>query len=92
MAFRNPDGGWKITASHTHEVLRCSTVVHLGTLTPPRRLKSHPATSDEAALDSRIGQACSREHRGRGLLIIKKNPQADACIPNADVAPSMHAC
>jgi hypothetical protein len=33
------------------------------TLTPSRRLNARPATTGEAAIDSRIDEACSREHR-----------------------------
>ena len=67
MVFRNPDGGRALTASHAYEVWRCSTAVHPGA--SAKTTKVRPMTSAGAALDSRIGQACSRECRGNVTLI-----------------------
>ena len=71
MDFRNPNAGQIIAAPHAYGGTEVGDLAKVCTLTPSRKLHvdARPAITGEAAIDSRIDEACSREHRGKVIQI-----------------------
>jgi hypothetical protein len=77
---------------HTYTHPEVGDSAKVCTLTPSRRLNARPRppTTGEAAIDSRIDEACSREHRGKVIQIFLKY-YTKFCFEPCDRGPRARA-